>query len=107
MLKHKGYKGKFSYDSDGDILFGRVLDVDAVITFVGSSIKEIKESFKDSVDEYLKTCAIKNIKPQKTFSGNIRLRLRPDVHKKTFLAAKHLGQSLNQFVENTLIEKIR
>jgi len=50
---------------------------------------------------------MKNIEPQKTFSGNIRLRLRPDVHKKIFLSAKHSGQSLNQFVENALIERVR
>jgi predicted HicB family RNase H-like nuclease len=107
MLKHKGYTGSFEYDADEDILFGRVIDVDAVITFYGVSIDEIKIAFKESVETYLETCALKNIIPKKSFSGNIRLRVSPDIHRQSFIAANASGKSLNQFIQDALIHEIR
>ncbi len=107
MLKHKGYTGSFEYDSEEDILFGRVIDVGAVITFYGSSIKGIRKAFKDSVDMYLKTCAAKNVAPQKSFSGNIRLRVSPEIHKQSFVSASSSGKSLNQFIQEALLREIQ
>ncbi len=107
MLKYKGYTGSFEYDSEEDILFGRVIDVDAVITFYGSSIKEMRKAFKESVDTYLETCAIKNITPKKSFSGNIRLRISPEIHKQSFVAAISSGKSLNQFIQDALLHEMQ
>ncbi len=106
MLKYKGYTGTFEYDSEEDILFGKVIDVAAVITFYGSSIKEMRKAFKESVDTYLETCASKNIKPAKSFSGNVRLRITPKLHKESFIAATSSGKSLNQFVQEALIHEL-
>ena len=107
MLKHKGYTGSFEYDSEEDILFGRVIDIDAVITFYGSSINEMRKAFKDSIETYLDTCKLKNISPKKSFSGNIRLRVSPDVHRQSFIAAAASGKSLNQFIQDALLHEIR
>jgi len=106
MLKHKSYTGKFEYDSEKDILSGRVIDVNAVITFHGTSIKEIKKGFIDSVDTYLETCAIKKVSPKKSFSGNVRLRIDPGVHQKAYIEAKNRGESLNQFILEAMIHEI-
>ncbi len=107
MLKYKGYTGSFEYDPEADILFGRVIDVDAVITFYGSSIEEMRLEFKESVNTYLETCASKNITPKKSFSGNIRLRVSPEIHKESYIAAKKSGKSLNQFVKEALLHEIQ
>lgn len=107
MLKHKGYTGNFEYDSEEDILFGRVIDIDAVITFYGSSIEEMREAFKESVDTYLETCTQKNISPAKSFSGNVRLRLSPELHRESFIKATSSGKSLNQFIQDALVHELR
>ncbi len=106
MLKYKNYTGKFEYDGEKDILFGRVIDVNAVITFHGTSIKEVKQAFIDSVDTYLETCAKKNITPRKSFSGNVRLRINPEVHQKAYIEAKNRGESLNQFIIDAVLHEI-
>ncbi len=107
MLKYKGYTGSFEYDAEADILFGRVIDAAAVITFYGSSIKEIRKAFEESVDTYLETCAARNIPPKKSFSGNIRLRISPELHKQSFITAKSSGKSLNQFIQDALVREMR
>jgi predicted HicB family RNase H-like nuclease len=77
MLKYKGYTGVIEYDDDADLLFGRVIDVNAVITFMGKSTTEVKKEFEASVDCYLVACKRKGIEPKRSFSGNVRLRLSP------------------------------
>ncbi len=106
MMKYKGYTGVFEYDAKENILFGRVIDLDAVITFCGSSIEEMHNEFKESVNTYLEICASKNITPKKSFSGNIRLRVSPEIHKKSTIAARNAGKSLNQFVQDALLHEI-
>jgi predicted HicB family RNase H-like nuclease len=106
MLKHKGYTGVVELDDEANVLFGRVIDLNAVITFEGKSTTTIKKAFVDSVDCYLKTCKENNIEPKKSFSGNIRLRIPPDIHQQAFVNASKKGSSLNQFITEALIHEM-
>jgi predicted HicB family RNase H-like nuclease len=40
--------------------------------------------------------------PEKPFSGNIHLRLQPDLHAKLATEAKFNGVSLNNYINQTL-----
>lgn len=102
MLKHKGYVGVVEYDSDEDVLFGRVINAKAVITFVGNSTEDIKKEFKESIDCYLETCKKKGIEPKKQFSGNIRLRIAPELHQKVSIKAAEKSESLNAFIKEAI-----
>ena len=102
MLKYKGYTGTVEYDPDEDILFGKVINAKAVITFIGKSTDEIKKAFEDSVDCYLETCEKKGIEPKKPFSGNIRLRIAPELHQKVSFKAAEKGDSLNAFITEAI-----
>ncbi len=106
MLKFKGYAGTVEYDADENILFGKVVNVNAVITFVGQSTDEIKKAFEESVDCYLETCRKKGIDPRKPFSGNIRLRIPPELHQKASLKAAETGFSLNKFIAASIEQAV-
>jgi predicted HicB family RNase H-like nuclease len=67
-MEYKGYVGHVEFDDEADILHGEVLLVKGVITFQGKSIHEIRDAFRDSVDDYLKFCQEKNIEPEKPLS---------------------------------------
>ncbi len=92
MLKYKGYTGVIEFDDESNILFGRVIDLNAVITFEATSTSAVKKAFIDSVDCYLETCKEKNIEPKKSFSGNIRLRIPPEIHQQAFVSATKKAQ---------------
>lgn len=53
MMKYKGYIGHVEYDNEAKIFHGEVIGLKDVITFQGSSVKELEEAFKDSVEDYL------------------------------------------------------
>ena len=61
---YKGYVGSVTYDDDAGILFGTVTNTDAVITFQGTSVDEIRHAFHDSIDFYLQFCAEQGDEPE-------------------------------------------
>ncbi len=65
MLKHKGYIGKVELDADTGILHGEVAGIRDVVTFRGKSVREIKQAFRESVDDYLAYCHSRGEQPEK------------------------------------------
>ncbi len=102
MLKYKGYTGTVEFDSNENILFGKIINANAAITFVGQSTEEIRQAFEESVDCYLDTCKKKGIEPRKAFSGNVRLRIEPELHQKASIKAVETGNSLNAFITEAI-----
>lgn len=64
MMSYKGYVGSVTYDDEAGVLFGTVTNIDDVITFEGTSVDEIRQAFRDSIDFYLDFCAEQGDEPQ-------------------------------------------
>jgi predicted HicB family RNase H-like nuclease len=75
MMEYKGYIGKVEIDEEAGILYGEVINVRDVITFEGTTVDEIQQAFRDSVDDYLDFCAQRGESPEKPFSGKFVVRL--------------------------------
>ena len=56
MMEYKGYTGKAEYDDEAGVFYGEVIGLRDVVTFRGTSVKELQKSFKESIDEYLGFC---------------------------------------------------
>ena len=102
MMHYKGYIGHVEYDDKAKIFHGEVVGLKDTITFQGTTVEELDQAFKDSVDDYLAWCKKRGEKPEKTFSGTFNLRIPPDLHAKLALQAKAMGTSLNAFSTHTL-----
>lgn len=101
-MKYKGYIGQVVYDENAKIFHGDVIGLKDVITFQGESVQELEQAFKDSIDDYLEFCDQRGEKPEKTFSGNIRLRMNPELHAEISIEAAKKGISLNEFITQKL-----
>lgn len=102
MLKYKGYVGQVELDAEAGSLIGEVIGCKDVITFEGTSVQEVEQAFRDSVDDYLEMCAERGEEPDRPFSGRLTLRLPPDLHRELYSQAKRLGTSLNQLIAERL-----
>ena len=102
LLKYKDYIGHVEFDTDAGIFHGEVLDTCDVITFQGTSVAELEQAFRDSIDDYLEFCAQRGEKPDKPFSGRLMLRLPPALHRQVYARARRDGKSLNQWITETL-----
>lgn len=102
MLKYKGYTGYVVFDDEAMIFHGEVVGLRDVVTFRGTNPEELKEEFERSLDGYLAWCQELGQEPERPFSGDLHLRIPPDLHARLFVEAKNNGTSLNTYITQTL-----
>ena len=88
-MKYKGYQGHVVFDDEAKIFHGEVVGLKDVITFQGSSVEELEQAFKDSIDEYLAFCKELGRNLEKPFSGKLILRLRARNSSESFFRGKN------------------
>jgi predicted HicB family RNase H-like nuclease len=101
-MSYKGYSARIEYDDEDGIFTGRIAGIRDRVGFHADSVAELREAFRDAVDDYLETCARVGKEPQKAFSGQMMFRVSPEVHRKAAVAAELAGKSLNQWAEDVL-----
>ncbi len=101
-LTYKDFIGTVRYSAEDSVFYGKIEGINDLITFEGTSVKELKEAFTQMVDEHLKECDIEGIIPQKSFKGSFNIRLSPELHRSAALKAKMQGRSLNKFVSEAI-----
>lgn len=101
-LKYKGFVGSIECSIEDGVLHGKLECINDLVTYEATNVPELEAAFKESVDDYLETCAMLKIEPDKTMSGTFNVRIGPELHKKIYLKAKESGSSLNDFVKETL-----
>ena len=100
MMQYKGYTGRVDFDDEADLFHGEVLGLRDVVTFQGRTVEEVKQAFRDSVDDYLEFCAKRGEQPEKPFTGKLMVRLPPELHRKVYVAAKQAGTSVNAWISS-------
>jgi len=106
MMEYKGYIGKAEYDDEAGIFYGEIIGLRDVITFRGSSVKELQKSFRESIDDYLAFCSRMGKSPDVPASGRLILRIPPELHSRAANVAKSEGRSLNTWVADAVKEKL-
>ena len=101
-LNYKGYTGSIEYSQEDDLLYGRVLGIKSLISYEGSTGKELYADFKRAIDEYLATCEEEGLKVEKPFKGSFNVRLSSKLHEKAALLAMETKTSLNAFVAESI-----
>jgi len=96
-MSYKSYSARVEYDERDSIFVGRLLGIADVIGFHGATVAELRAAFEASVEDYLSTCERIGKPPLKPASGNMMLRVPPEVHLRAQIAAQASGQSLNQW----------
>jgi predicted HicB family RNase H-like nuclease len=105
-LTYNGYNGSVLYSDEDQILHGRILGIRDMVTFEGETVKELKESFAQAVDEYLSFCAAQGKKPDVPFKGSLNVRLTPDLHKRAALLAEEKSENLNKLIRDAVEEYV-
>ena len=106
MMEYKGYIGKAEYDDQAEVFYGEVIGLRDVVTFRGTSVKELQKSFRESIDDYLAFCKRMGKAPDVPASGRLILRIPPELHSRAAVIAKSEGRSLNTWVTDAVKEKL-
>ncbi len=106
MMEYKGYYAKVEVDEEAEIFHGEVINIRDVVTFEGTTVDELKQAFRDSVDDYIEFCAKRGEDPLKPYSGKFVVRTDPELHKRIAIEARVSGKSLNALVNEILSKSL-
>jgi predicted HicB family RNase H-like nuclease len=101
-MKYKNFEAAVKFDEDAEIFHGEVVNTRDVITFQGISVEELKQAFEDSIEDYLEFCRERGEEPNQPFSGELVVRISPELHRQLYRKAKRSGKSLDSLVEESL-----
>jgi len=106
-MSYKGYTARIEFDERDNIFVGRVLGVKAIIGFHGETVTELRADFEAAIDFMIEESQKQGITPEKPASGNLMLRVSPELHADALIAAQSAGKSLNQWAAEALSKAIR
>lgn len=102
VLKHNGYQARVDFDADDRIFIGRIVGIDDIVTFHADTVDALIDAFKESLEDYVETCAKIGKNPDRSYSGTVYLRVSEATHANAAKAAELAGKSLNEFGEEAL-----
>ena len=102
MMEYREYYGSVEYSSDDETFYGKVAFLRALISYEGQTVKELKQAFQKSVDDYLKLCKQQGKQPEQPFKGTFNVRTGPELHRKASIYAESHNTNLNQVVKQAL-----
>ena len=102
IMKYNNYIARIEYDEIDRIFVGHLAGIKDIVGFHGTTVDELEIAFHESVDNYLEISKKTGRKPQKPYSGNLMLRVPPDVHAAVATSAETQGKSINQWATEIL-----
>ena len=101
-VTYKGYTARVEFDDEDGIFFGKLAGIRDGVGFHGETVGELRAAFRAAVDDYVAVCAKLGKSPEKPFSGQLMVRIDPQVHANSALAAQLSGRSLAKWAEDAL-----
>ncbi|CAD5253953.1 MULTISPECIES: type II toxin-antitoxin system HicB family antitoxin [Imperialibacter] len=101
-LEYKGYTGSIEYSPEDNLLYGKVLGINGLISFEGQTGADLENDFHQAVDAYLEDCKSNGVEPERPFKGSFNVRISPSLHQKAALLAKEAKVSLNNFIAEAI-----
>jgi predicted HicB family RNase H-like nuclease len=101
-MTYKGYAARIAYSDEDDCFVGHIAGISDIVGFHGETVQQMRDAFREAVDDYLATCAKAGLEPKKPYSGKIMLRVSPELHAKAAMIAAAQGKSLNALASEAL-----
>lgn len=105
-MEYKNYVGSVEFSEGDGVFFGKVMGIRAMISYEGTTAKELIEDFHGAVDDYLALCEAEGKEPERAYKGSFNVRVSPELHKQAVIYASSRQMSLNSLVESALRNSI-
>ncbi|HDR1354571.1 type II toxin-antitoxin system HicB family antitoxin [Pasteurella multocida] len=105
-LQYKDFIGSVETSIEDNVLFGKILFINALVTYEADTISQLKTEFELAVDDYIKMCEENNIDAGCSFAGGFKVRISPELHKKAVTQAAKKGIALNAYVANAIEHEV-
>lgn len=107
LKAYKGYDSVVSIDTSAGVLSGRITGIKDVVHFEASSVPELEAAFHEALDDYLEWCQELGVQPDKPYSGNVLVRMPPELHKALARRALRDHSSINAIAVSAIDEHLQ
>lgn len=107
LFKYKDHYARIAFDPSADAFHGQVIGLQDVIDFYGRTSEELRQEFKNSVEDYLAWCAEEGAKPDKTWLGQLTIRVDEDLRRRLAVVAEAHNESINGWITTVLDRETR
>lgn len=102
MMHYKDYYGSVHFSDEDDVFYGRIEFIRALVSYEGSDVATLRQSFQEAVDDYLQTCTEQGTQPEKPFKGSFNVRISPRLHQRIAASAASKGVTINKYIADIL-----
>ena len=102
MFTYQGYQGSVETSIEDDVLHGKILFINDLVTYEAVTVKKLRQEFEASVDDYLETCKQHKVEPNKPMTGQFNVRVGENLHKQATIYSLKSDTSLN----NVMVEAL-
>ena len=105
-LEYKEFIGTVHFNAEDEVFFGKIEEIEALVTFEGNTVAQLKKAFMAAVDDYIEICEEQDKPHHKSFRGSFNVRVDPELHRQAVRKSIKLGVSLNQLVQSALKKEV-
>jgi len=98
ILEYKAYYATVHFNAEDEVFHGKIIGINDLVSFEGSSVKELKAAFREAVEDYIEACRLLKKEPEKTYKGSFNVRIPSELHREAARYAAMKNMSLNDFV---------
>lgn len=102
LKEYKGYIGSIEHDLEDGILYGKILFINDLVNYEGSTLPELQASFEAAVEDYLSLCADLGAEPNKPMTGSFNVRIGAENHRRLAMEAAKRGEKINALVKTAV-----
>jgi predicted HicB family RNase H-like nuclease len=103
VMKYKGYWAEIKYSDEDECFCGKIEGLDnALVSFEGKTVKQLKKDFRDAIDSYLESCKNLGHKPEKQCKGSLNVRLGTELHTQAKMKSIEEHISINELIKNAV-----
>ncbi|HAO15233.1 MAG TPA: toxin-antitoxin system HicB family antitoxin [Tenacibaculum sp.] len=97
-LTHGDYYGSVEFSADDNILYGKIIGINDLVTYEAESVDDLKGAFIEAIEDYLETCKSLGKEPNKLYKGAFNVRTTKRVHAYLAILAEKRKMKLNEVV---------
>ena len=105
-LSFKGYVGSVHFNADDEVFYGKIVGVDDLVTFEGTTVADLAMSFREAVEDYVVLCRSVGKPACKSYKGSFNVRIPAALHRRAAEQATVRGISLNRLVQEALQREV-
>jgi predicted HicB family RNase H-like nuclease len=102
VLAYKNYYASIQFSAEDEVFHGKVIGLNDLVSFEGTSVVALKKAFRVAVDDYLETCIKLGKEPDKSYRGSFNVRIPSELHRQAARYASLQNMTLNDFVRSVI-----